>query len=74
MKMESININLCNHGLMIGGTLYLHKESHKVTWVSPDPQGRIQNQIDHICISKDWRKSLLDVHNKTGADVGSDYH
>jgi hypothetical protein len=63
-----------NHGLMRGGTLFPHTECHKVTWVSPDPQGRTQNQIDHICISKNWRKSLLDVRNKRGADVGSDHH
>jgi hypothetical protein len=50
-----------NHGLTIGGTLFPHKECHKVTWVSPDPQGKTQNQIDHNCISKNWRKSLLDV-------------
>jgi endonuclease/exonuclease/phosphatase family metal-dependent hydrolase len=63
-----------NRGLMIGGTLFPHKECHKVTWVSPDPQGRTQNQIDHISISKNWGKSLLDVRNKKGADVGSDHH
>jgi hypothetical protein len=34
----------------------------------------VQNQIGHICISKNWRKSLLDVRNKRGADVGSDHH
>jgi hypothetical protein len=62
-----------NQGLMIGGTLFPHKECHKVTWASPDPQGKTQNQIDHICISK-RRKSLLDVRNKRGADVGSDHH
>ncbi|KAG7307745.1 hypothetical protein JYU34_006321 [Plutella xylostella] len=60
------------HGLVIGGTLFPHKECHKVTWVSPD--GRTQNQIDHITISKTWRSSLLDVRNKRGADVGSDHH
>jgi hypothetical protein len=36
-----------NHGLMIGGTLFPHKECHKVTCVSPDPQDRTQHQIDH---------------------------
>jgi hypothetical protein len=44
-----------------------------VTWASPDPQGKTQNQIDHICISK-RRKSLLDVRNKRRADIGSDHH
>jgi hypothetical protein len=63
-----------NQGLMIGGTLFPHKECHKVTWVSPDPQGRTQNQIHHISISKNLRKSLLDVRNKRGADVGSNHH
>jgi hypothetical protein len=63
-----------NHVLMIGGTLFPHKQCHKVTWVCPDPQGRTQNQTDHFCISKNWRKSLLDVRNKRAADVGSDHH
>jgi hypothetical protein len=63
-----------NHGLMIGRTSFPHKKCHKVTWVSPDPQGRMQNQTDHICISKNWRKSLLDVCNKKGADVVCDHH
>jgi hypothetical protein len=37
-------IEMCgNRGLMTGGTLFPHKECHKVTWVSPDPQGRTQN-------------------------------
>jgi hypothetical protein len=42
--------------------------------VSPAIGGRVQNQTDHICKSKSWRKSLLDVRNKQGADVGSDHH
>jgi hypothetical protein len=62
-----------NHGLMIGGTLFPDKECHKVTWVSPDPQGRTQNQIDHNCISNNWRKSLLDLRNKRGACLRSPF-
>jgi len=34
----------------------------------------MENQIDHIAISKGFRRSLLDVRNKRGADVGSDHH
>lgn len=65
--------DLCvNQDLVIGGTLFPHKNIHKVTWVSPD--SRTQNQIDHICISKKWRSSLLDVRNCRGADVHSDHH
>jgi hypothetical protein len=40
--------------------------------VSPDY--KIQNQIDHVTISSVWKRSLLDVRNKQGADVGSDHH
>ncbi|XP_070504065.1 craniofacial development protein 2-like [Chironomus tepperi] len=66
-------VELCgSHNLMIGGTLFPHKECHKVTWKSPNR--RDQNQIDHICISRKWSKALMDVRNKRGADVGSDHH
>jgi hypothetical protein len=68
-------IELCGkHGLVIGGTIFPHKEGHKVTWISPDKDKQGGNQIDHICISRNWRKALLDVRNKKGADIGSDHH
>jgi exonuclease III len=68
-------IELCRkHGLVIGGTVFPHKEWHMVTWVSPDRDKQVGNQIDHICISQNWSKSLLDVWNKRGADIGSDHH
>jgi hypothetical protein len=66
-------IELCGrYNLKIGGTLFPHKLCHKVTWVSPN--SNIQNQIDHIRITAKWKMLLLDVHNKRGADVGSDHH
>jgi hypothetical protein len=58
--------------LIIGGTVFPHKICHKVSWVSPD--NIAENQIDHIAISKRFRRSLLDVRNKRGADIGSDHH
>ena len=61
-----------DHDLIIGGTWFPHKHHHKVTWVSPDKQ--TENQIDHFAIKRSWRKSLLDVRSKRGADVGSDHH
>ena len=41
---------------------------------SVSPDNITENQIDHIAISKRFRKSLLDVRNKRGADIGSDHH
>jgi len=55
--------------LIIGETVFPHKTCHKVSCVSPT-----ENQIGHIAISKRFRRSLLDVRNKKGADIGSDHH
>lgn len=54
--------------MVIGGSLFPHKECHKMTLVAPDR--RTQNQIDHVMISLRWRSSLQDVRVKRGADAG----
>jgi len=57
-----------SNGLVIGGTLFPHKKSHKLTWRSPD---RItENQIDHMAINKTWRISLQDTRVMRSADAG----
>jgi len=39
------------NGLVITGTCFPHRTTHEATWVSPD--GRTQNQIDHMMIRKE---------------------
>ncbi len=60
------------HNLVIGGTIFPHKPKHQATWVSPDM--RTENQIDHVCIAKKFRRSLQDVRVRRGADAATDHH
>ncbi|VDP28381.1 unnamed protein product [Schistosoma mattheei] len=65
--------NLCAFNkLVIGCTIFPHKRIHKTTWTSPDRT--TQNQIDHICINKKFRRTMEDVRTKRGADLASDHH
>ena len=45
--------------LVVGGTSFPHKPTHKKTRKSPD--GKTENQIDYITIDRKWRRSLHDV-------------
>ncbi|CAG2220119.1 Craniofacial development protein 2 [Mytilus edulis] len=47
--------------LVIGGTLFKHKDIHKTMWNSPN--NRDKNQIDHIIINGKWRRSLRDTEH-----------
>lgn len=58
--------------LVIGGSIFPHKQIHKATWRSPDHF--TTNQIDHICISRTFRRSCQDVRVMRGADAASDHH
>ena len=60
------------NNLVIGGTLFPHREIHKITWCCLN--GRDRNQIDHLLINGKWRRSPRDVKVKRTADIGSDHH
>ena len=65
-------IEFCTlNDLMIGSTVFPHKEIHKLTWVSPNKEH--QNQIDHFAINNKWRSSLQDVRSYRGTDMNSDH-
>jgi hypothetical protein len=61
----------CENNLVIGGSIFKHKDCHKYTWTHHNT--RNGHQLDHICISGTWRGSLLDVKNKRSADIQSDH-
>ena len=65
--------DLCaKYELVIGGSVFPHKRIHKASWVSPNYT--VENQIDHFCISRKFRRTLLDVRVMRGADASSDHH
>ena len=45
--------------LLLKSTMFPYRDIHKYTWTSPD--GKTQNQIDHILIDRRWHSSILDV-------------
>ena len=46
------------NNLVIGGTIFEHRDIHKLTWNSPNMKDK--NQIDHIIINGHWKHSLID--------------
>ncbi|VDP74033.1 unnamed protein product [Schistosoma mattheei] len=65
--------NLCAFNESVtGGTIFLHKHLHKATWISPNHT--TENQIDHICINKKFRRTMEDVRTRRGADIASDHY
>ena len=48
------------------------KPIHQITRITPDQ--RIYNHIDNFCIAQKFKRSLLDVRVKRGADAALDHH
>ena len=61
-----------NNDLVNGGSLFKHRDIHKIMWTSPN--ARDQNQIDHIIINGRYRGSLMDNRAMRRADANSDHH
>ena len=48
-------VDLCAfNNVIIGDSVFLHRRIHKATWVAP--KHRTENQIDHICIGRKFKK------------------
>lgn len=59
------------NGLVIKGTCFRYRTTHKANWVSPD--GRTQNQTDDMMILKESR-SAEDTRVYRGAYAASDHY
>ncbi|KAH0817300.1 hypothetical protein GEV33_005491 [Tenebrio molitor] len=55
----------------IVSTQYRHKREHKITWMIPG--GTEGNQIDHMLISKKWKRIIQNARTYRGANVDSDH-
>ena len=72
-QINELFADFCSfNNIVIGGSLFRHKRIHKATWISPDHH--TENQIDHITICKEFRRSLQDKRVRRGADAASDHH
>ena len=58
-NVDLFAIDCAMNQLVIGGSVFPHKCIHKATWRSPNNMR--ENQIDHACVSKWFRRSLQDV-------------
>nr|AAX30353.1 SJCHGC03063 protein [Schistosoma japonicum] len=58
--------------MIIFGTVFSHKRIHKTTPVFLNHI--MWNQIDHICVNEELRRTTEDVRAWRGADIASDHH
>lgn len=65
-------VEICGYRELVIGQLYSRTKCAKETWNSPN--GMVANQIDHIAVSRMWRRSLMNVRSRRGADCGSVHH
>ena len=66
-------VNFANkQKITVNSTMFPHRNIHKYPWTSPD--GKTNNQIDHILIDRSWHSSVLDVRRFRKADCDTDQY
>jgi len=58
--------------MVIGSTMFQHKNIHKSTWTAPDRL--FESQMDHMVIDARHMSDLLDVRSYRGGNVDSDHY
>jgi len=58
--------------MVIGSTMFQHKNVHKLTWMVPDRS--FESQIDHMVIDARHMSDLMDVRSYRGGNVDSDHY
>jgi hypothetical protein len=61
-----------HNGMYNFTTVYICIKNHKCTWTSPD--GKTNNQIDHVLIYRRWQTNIPDVRSFRGADCDTDHY
>jgi hypothetical protein len=62
---------VCNFAIEITWQSWVHKRTHKGTWISPDLT--TVNQIDHTLINTNKKKTVQDVQTLRGPNCDSDH-
>ena len=65
-------VSFCALNNLAIATMFPHKEIHRYTWTSPN--GQYQNQIDHVAVRSNFKRSVQDVRAYRGADCASDHN
>jgi hypothetical protein len=61
-----------SRNMVVGSTMFEHKDMHKRIWKSPD--GNVFSQIDHILIDVRHCSDLRDVRSYRGSNIDSDHY
>ena len=65
-------VSFCTlNNLAIALTMFPHKEIHRYMWTSPN--GQYHNQVDHVGVRSNFKRSVQDVRAYRGADCASDH-